>query len=113
MREGQDKVLLTDILSAIEWIKNHTKGINEEEFKKNDVLVYAVIKNMEIIGEASSSLSEYTINKNQQIEWQKIKDMRNVLVHAYSKINLETLWDTIINDLPRLKDQIRHIKKNE
>jgi uncharacterized protein with HEPN domain len=54
MRLGQDKVLLNDILSAIEWIEKHTEDISEEEFKKNDVLAYAVIKNIEIMGEASA-----------------------------------------------------------
>ena len=58
MRVGQDKVLLNDILSAIEWVEKHTEGISEEEFKKNDVLAYAVIKNIEIMGEASAGLSE-------------------------------------------------------
>ena len=109
MRLGQDKVLLNDILSAIEWIEKHTEGISEEEFKKNDVLAYAVIKNIEIMGEASAGLSEEIKSKNPQVEWREIKDMRNILVHAYSKINLDILWDTIVNKLPKLKEQIINI----
>lgn len=69
----------------------------------------AMIRNFEIIGEAAKNISDNTVQNNPEIEWFKLKGMRNLIAHEYFGIRLETIWDTAVNDIPLLKEQIEKI----
>lgn len=110
MREIQrDKERLNHILEAIENIFEFTIGLDLNDFAKNKMLRFAVIKNFEIIGEAANSLTTEFRSTHKKIDWRIIIGLRNVLVHGYYQINEEIIWKTIINDLPTLKDNISKI----
>ncbi|MHB8173457.1 MAG: HepT-like ribonuclease domain-containing protein [Nitrospirota bacterium] len=77
-----------------------------DEIIKDEMLIDAVVRNLEIIGEASSKIPE---DKYSSIEWRKIKDFRNILAHEYFGIDMEILGDIIQNKLPQLKREIKKI----
>ena len=80
-----------------------------ESFINDKKTIDAVVRNLEIIGEATKGIPETIRVKNPEIEWQRIVGLRNVLIHQYSGIDLEVVWDIIVNKLPLLQKQITHI----
>ena len=107
MREKlRDKERLNHILEAIENIFEFTKEVNFNSFSKNRILQFAVIKNLEIIGEAANFLTNEFKEKTDEVNWRDIIGFRHVLVHGYYQINNEIVWKTIENDLLPLKNKI-------
>ncbi|MBI4680136.1 MAG: DUF86 domain-containing protein [Nitrospirae bacterium] len=76
---------------------------------KNELLMDAVVRNLEIIGEASSKLSVFFRKKHDGIEWRKIIGMRNRIIHAYDTVNFEIVWNVVKKDLPALKKELEKI----
>ena len=104
MRERpKDKHRLLHILEAIDNIFEFTRGINFEVYKNNKVLRFAVIKNLEIIGEAAYLLTTDFKEGHLETDWDTIVYMRHILVHGYYQINDEIIWATIQSDLQPLK----------
>lgn len=107
MREpSRDKGRLEHILQAIERIKRYTLGKTFEDFIANDMMYYAVVKNIEILGEASNMLTEEFRLSHPQTPWKQVNGMRNYIVHEYFQVDNNVVWDVITNDLPILEDQI-------
>lgn len=104
-----DKQRLQHILVAIIEIENYISGSGFESFLANSMMRFASVKQIEIIGEASNFISEETQRKFSEIEWRRIKGMRNVLVHEYFGINYHIIWEVIKNDLPELKIKIQAV----
>jgi uncharacterized protein with HEPN domain len=80
-------------------------GINFEEFQANILRDYAARHALTIIGEISSRIQRHSpdfINENPQFEWSKMVSMRNFVVHAYDRVDIKIVWDTIANDIPKL-----------
>ncbi len=102
-------VYVDDILSAIKKINKFCKGIEREDFMKNELLMDAVVRNLEIIGEASSKLTASFRERHKEIEWRKIIGMRNRIIHAYDTVDFETVWDVVREDLPELKKKLKAI----
>ncbi len=96
-----DKAYLRHILEAIEKIGRYIEGVSFEEFGENDMMVDAVVRELEIIGEASKNLSEAFCQSHPDISLRDAVDMRNFLVHEYFGVNRRIVWDTCKNDLPR------------
>ena len=107
MREPvRDKGRLEHVLSAISKINTFLEGQDFESFSKNEMMYFAVVKNVEIIGEAAYMLTNEFRNTHPDVEWRGIISMRHVLVHGYYQISKEEVWDTAKNNLPPLKAQI-------
>ncbi len=106
-------VYINDILESIEKIEEFIRDVTEKDFCVNIEKQYAVIRALEIIGEATSdeNISEEFKTKNPDIPWKKIKAMRNILIHAYGKVDIEEVWRVIEKDLPNLKKQISDLKE--
>ncbi len=104
-------VYIDDILESIKRIEAYTKGKSQQEFIKNSLLVDGVIRNLEIIGEAVKKIPVEIKKNHPKIEWNKIAGLRDILIHEYFGINLEIIWDVIINKLPELRNSINRIKK--
>jgi len=97
---------LEHILDAIDKSIEFTENVSFDEFKTNAMLLYAVIKCVEIIGEASYKLSAEFQNQHPEIEWKKIIRMRHILVHDYFQIDEIIVWNVVKDYLPILKAQI-------
>ena len=102
----KDKGRLLHILEAIENLVEFTDGVSFEEYKNSKILRFAVIKNLEIIGEAAYLLTKKFISEHNETEWENVIYMRHVLVHGYYQIKDEIVWATIQADLQPLKTQI-------
>ena len=89
-----------------------TKDIDYEEFANNRLIRHATIKELEIIGEAVKNIPEEIKDKYPQIPWKNIAGMRDILVHAYFKVDTAIVWGVIKERLPELKEQIEKILKD-
>ena len=110
MRERiRDKERLIHIIEAIDNIFEFSENCSLDDFINNKMLKFAVIKNLEIIGEASNLLTNKTKDSNTQIDWKAIIGLRHVLVHGYYQISNVIVWNTITEDLADFKAQIEKI----
>ncbi len=107
-RESDNK-RLEDILHAIDIIQQYLLTIHKQDLENESVYYFAVIKNIEIIGEAANSLSEEMISKRPDVNWRSIIDMRHFMVHHYFDIDVDIVWNTVINDLLPLKTIVNEL----
>ena len=103
MSERRADLFLEDIRESIVRIERYTAGLDRAGFEADEKTVDAVVRNLEIIGEAARQLPEEFTQRNPQIEWRKIAGLRNRIVHAYFGLDLEIIWQIIRSDLPTLK----------
>ena len=104
-----DHVYLLDIVASIEIIFEYIGDKTEFEFGKDLMLLDAVTRRFEIIGEASSNISDSLKTAYPQIKWRLMKEMRNKLIHEYFGISAVTIYSTVKIDLPVLLEQIEKI----
>ena len=102
-------VYVQDIFDCIGQINEYIGNTDKVTFVNSGMLKDAVIRQFEIIGEASSRLKADFKNKYPDIPWQKTKDLRNLLIHDYDGVDVESLWDFYKNDLPDLKSKIEKL----
>ncbi|MCM1041476.1 MAG: DUF86 domain-containing protein [Bacteroides sp.] len=107
MREPlKDNGRLEHILAAIHRLEQYANGKTLADIEHNDMMYYAVVKNIEIIGEAAYMLSKEFTDSHTDTPWRSIVKMRHVLVHGYYQVEAAEIWAVIENDLPLLKTQI-------
>jgi uncharacterized protein with HEPN domain len=107
----EDKPYILHIKDAINKIEIFTKGIDYRKFIENDMIQSAVIRQIEIIGEASNKLGSQLKDAYLEIPWVDIIGMRHKLIHDYFGVDLKKVWGTIKKDLPNLKKNIERILK--
>lgn len=100
------KVYLEDILEATAKIRQFTVGFTLEKFSADTKTFDAVIRNLEIIGEAIKKVPEDMRKKYPDVEWKKIAGLRDILIHEYFGIDVEIVWDIVQNKLPPLEKQL-------
>ncbi len=100
---------LADILDAIEKVTRFVAGMNFEEFSKDDKTVFAVVRGLEIIGEATKRIPFSVRDSHPEIPWREITGMRDKLTHDYFGVNLLVVWKTATEDLPTLEPAIRRL----
>ena len=110
--EKNNSVFIKHILDSINAVENFSKDISKQEFGGNRLVQSAVVREIEIIGEAVKNLSEEFKNKNKEIPWKEIIGTRDKMIHHYFGIDLEIVWEIIKFGLPELKTQMLEIKKN-
>lgn len=107
------KIFLGHILESIKFIEDYIKGLSEEDFYNSMEKLDAVVKRLEIIGEAANNLPDDLKAAAVHVPWQDMIDMRNVLIHEYFGVNKEIVWKTINEDLPELKKEIETLLNQE
>lgn len=98
----RDDALLLDALIAARRIVRYTRGVSQDEFSRDEILQDAVLRQIQIIGEAASRISPETREANRDIPWHEMIGMRHRLVHDYNKIDLSRVWDAALNSVPNL-----------
>jgi len=104
------KAYINDILEAINRIESYTTNLSFDGFSKSRLYQDAIVRNLEIIGEAVKRLPKELIEKYPDIEWKKIAGLRDILIHAYFGIDTEIVWDVVQNKIPEIKHQILFIQ---
>ena len=112
MSRRPHKLLLEDILEASNKIKLYTRDLTFEEFINDDKTIDAVVRNFEIIGEASNRIPDEIQLNYSSIEWKRIKGFRNRIVHEYFGIDYEIIWKIIQEQLDVLITNISEILEN-
>ena len=104
-----DKVYISNIIDAIDRILDYTEGVTQEEFKKENMIQDAVVRNFEIIGEATKNISSELRDDNDHIPWKNMAGMRDKLIHNYMGVDLDAVWKTIEDILPSLREDISNL----
>jgi len=105
-----DLAYVDHILQCIKKIRKYIKTVDKKEFSKNDLLQDAIIRNFEVIGEASKKISPDFKKIYFEIPWKEISGMRDKLIHDYLGVDIEVIWKTIEQDLPILQKGLKKIK---
>ena len=106
-----DLLYLSNIQECIEAIESYTLD-GKEIFMQTRMIQDAVIRNFEVIGEATKRLTPEFRAKYSEVPWRRIAGLRDVLIHDYLRVDLEEVWGIIVNDLPSLKTAIDKIVRD-
>jgi uncharacterized protein with HEPN domain len=108
-----ERLYLDDIVEAAELIDSHVRNATFDEFQDDQLLQRAVLFNFTIIGEAAKCLSESTREKYSEIAWSQIIGFRNIIVHAYFSLDLETVWKAAKRRVIPLAEQVKAIIQHD
>jgi uncharacterized protein with HEPN domain len=103
------RLYLDDILDAVEKIENYVEGLTFEQFSEDSKTVDAIVRNFEIIGEATKRIPSETKDKYPQIPWKMMAGTRDKLIHEYFGVNMQVLWKAVKEDIPPLKRSIKQL----
>ncbi len=101
------KVYLEDIIEAIGKIRTYTAGLSADSFAADNKTLDAVLRNLEVIGEAVKCIPDDIRLQHPHVEWKKMAGLRDILIHQYFGIDADIIWDVVQNKLPELERQIR------
>ena len=110
---SRDNAYLIDILESARSAIEYMHGKSWEKFSKDTLLQDAVVRRLEIIGEAAGRVSTATQKKYPKLPWQAMKGTRNRVIHEYDSIELDIIWDIVQNDLPFLVKELEKIVSSE
>lgn len=103
------RVSLDDIVSSCDKIDQYLQGKDKEDLEVSSELQDAVIRRLEVIGEAVKRLPQEFRNQHADISWKEAAGMRDVLIHAYDEVDLDQVWVTVQNVLPSFKESIHKL----
>lgn len=103
------RVYLEDMLVAAEKVAEYTKGLSFQQFCADSKTFDAVLRNLEVIGEAAKNITDDMRSRYPAIEWRKITGLRDILIHEYFGIDEDIIWDVVQNKVPELAAHLRAI----
>ena len=106
MNKNRDIGYLKDIKESIELINSYLADVSKLEFFDNQEKQDAVVNRLMVMGEAAKLLSQDIRNKYSRVSWDDMAGMRDILIHRYHGIDIETVWETVKKDLPEVEEQI-------
>ena len=112
MNNKDPVVFVSHILECIEKVEEYTTGKSRQDFLDSTQLQDAVIRRIEIIGEAARNIPKSIQEEYPQVRWDEAKGMRNILIHEYFGVDLELTWQVVQRDLPKLKKQMSELKED-
>jgi uncharacterized protein with HEPN domain len=107
------QLYLDDIVGAIQQIESYTRGMTREAFVKDAKTMDAVVRNIEIIGEAATHIPNEWKVQHPAIPWKQIAGTRNKVIHEYFGVDETILWQTIQEDIPRLKKDLQQVIQSQ
>lgn len=108
-RDRQTTDYLNDILYAMSKVDEFTSGLTYEQFTEDEKTQFAVIRAIEVIGEATKNIPDPIKTNYTSIPWRNISGMRDKLIHAYFGVDMEILWKTATKEIPIIEPQIKQI----
>ena len=109
----REQLYLAEMIEAADAIASFLQNRTLAEFEAKDMLRSAVLQKLTIIGEAAARIPESLRSKYPEVEWNEAVRFRNVAVHTYIAVRWATVWETAINDIPRLQEQIGKVLASE
>jgi uncharacterized protein with HEPN domain len=112
MKRREYRDYLKDILDSINDIESFVGDMSFEDFKRDKKTIYAVVRGIEVMGEAAKKIPKTLKDKYREIPWKKMAGMRDKLIHEYFGVDVEILWETIKDDLPSIKPLVQELLKS-
>jgi uncharacterized protein with HEPN domain len=106
------RLFLADMLQAIEKVERYTTGLKFDQFERNDMVIDAVVRNLEIIGEAARQIPPDLRDQYPQIDWMRVVGFRNIVIHAYFAVDLEIAWTIATQRLSQLKTVLQQMLRD-
>ena len=107
------KDYIKDILTSVEEIEEFTRTVSDEKFFNDKKTINAVIRSLEVMGEAAKKIPVEICRKYPKIPWSKIVGMRNILIHEYFGVDIDLVWQTAKDELPELKPSLEELKQSK
>jgi len=107
------RTFLEDIREAAEKIAKYIEGLDYTKFMENDMVCDAVVRNLEIAGEAARNISDELRTRYSQIPWRQLVGLRNIMIHAYFGVDYENIWKIVSEELPAISSSISTILQEE
>lgn len=109
MTRRDDKLFLNDIMDSIKKIESYVNGLSFENFSQMSLIVDAVVRNFEIIGEAAKNVSDELKGSRRDVPWKEMAGLRDKMIHEYFGVDLDIIWKTIKKRLPELQAMLEVI----
>lgn len=109
----RQRLYLQDMLDSMNRIANYIQGESYDTFVNHQMLVDAVVRNLEIIGEAAGKVSDELRERVPEVPWKQMKGLRNIMIHEYFEIDNSIIWNIAFMDLPKARAQIEQIIAEE
>jgi len=107
------RLFLEDIRDSCQKILNYTENLSFKQFVNNEMAYDAILRNVEIVGEAAKQIPETVRNQYPEADWRRIAGLRDIVAHQYFGIHDEIIWDVVVNKIPVLLHQIQDILEQE